>query len=133
MAYKKIDVLKEMEKLEYMKYCVKEDYTIKEALEVIDANKDRGVVVIGKEDKVIGIVSQGDILRALIGGGDLYARVATIVKPSFLYVNEKDMLKAYQVFKKTQITMLPVINEECRLIDVITLKNIYEYLEERRG
>lgn len=115
------------------KYCVKEDYTIKEALEVIDANKDRVVVVMGKEDKVVGIVSQGDILRALVRGGDLYARLSTIVKPSFLYLNERDMQKAFHIFKKTQITMLPVIDKEYRLKDVITLKDIYDYLEERRG
>ena len=119
--------------MEYGKYCVKEDYTIKEALEIIDENKERGVVVIGKEDKVVGIVSQGDILRALIRGKDLYARVATIVKPSFLYMNENDMQKAYQIFKKNQITMLPVVDKEYRLVDVITLKSIYKYLEERRG
>ena len=114
-------------------YCVKEDYTIKETLEVIDANKDRVVVVTGKEDKVVGIVSQGDILRALVGGGDFYARVATIVKPSFLYLKENDMERAYEIFKKTQITMLPVVDEQYQLMDVITLKDIYEYLEERRG
>lgn len=117
--------------MSYMKYCVRENYTVKEALEVIDANQDRVALVLDKNDKVVAVVSQGDILRSLAGGGNLYAQVATIVRPSFMYLAEKDMEKAYKMFKKTQITMLPIVDEDFHLVEVLNLQDIYEYLENR--
>ena len=113
------------------KYCVRADYTIKEVIEVIDANQDRVAVVLSKNDKVIGVVSQGDIIRALVSGGNLYSQVETLVKPSFFYLVGRDLEKAYSIFKKTQITMLPILDEDFYLIDVINLQDIYRYLEER--
>lgn len=114
------------------KYCVRADYTIKEAIEVIDANQDRVAVVLNKSDKVIGVVSQGDLIRALISGVNLYSQVETIVRPSFFYLEERNLEKAYAIFKKTQITMLPILDQEFHLVDVINLQDIYQYLEEKK-
>lgn len=114
------------------KYCVRADYTIKEAIEVIDANQDRVAVVLNKSDKVIGVVSQGDLIRALISGVNLYSQVETIVRPSFFYLEERNLEKAYTIFKKTQITMLPILDQEFHLVDVINLQDIYQYLEEKK-
>ena len=113
------------------KYSVRESYTIKEVIEVIDANQDRVAVVMNDNDRVIGVVSQGDIIRALTSGVNLYAQVSTIIRPSFLYETKRDMERAYSIFKRTQITMLPILDEEFHLVDIINLKNIYAYLEMR--
>ena len=48
----------------------------------------------GDSDKVIGVVSQGDILRALSAGQNLYTPVNQIIRNSFLHLYEKDLEKA---------------------------------------
>ena len=48
------------------RYCVKEHYTIKEVLEQFESYNNRVAIVTGDSDKVIGVVSQGDILRAFV-------------------------------------------------------------------
>lgn len=111
------------------KYCIKQDYTIKEAIESINRNKDRIAIVTNNEDKVIGVVSQGDIIRALTFGKSLYSRVADIIKSDFLYLNNRDMEEAYRLFRKLNITLLPVVDEGFCLVDVIVLNDIYVYLE----
>lgn len=113
------------------RYCVSERYTIKEVLEQFESYKNRVAIVTNNSNKVIGVVSQGDILRALSAGQNLYTPVNQIIKNSFLHLYEKDMEKAYPIFKKKQISLLPVINHSNELIDFITIDDIYKYLESK--
>jgi len=111
------------------KYCIGQDYTIKEAIERIDANKDRVVLVVNPENKVVGVVSQGDIIRALSSGMYLYSRIESIIRSDFLYMNERNMEEAYRLFKKIKITLLPIVDNDFCLIDVINMNDIYAYME----
>ncbi len=113
------------------KYCIKLNYTIKEAIEQIDLAKNRVVIVLNEDSKVVGVISQGDIIRALSAGKNLYARIETMLRPDFLYMNEKNMEKAYHIFKKTKITLMPIVDQYFNLVDIINMDDIYNYLEER--
>lgn len=113
------------------KHCVRDTYTIMELIESFQQNHDRAAMVLNSDDKLIGVVSQGDVIRALCNGNTLYVNVKKIIRSDFLYLNERDMETAYKLFKKEKITMLPVVDESFLLKDVITLDNIYEYLEKR--
>lgn len=115
------------------RYCVKESYTIKEVLEQFESYNNRVAIVTGGSNKVIGVVSQGDILRALSAGQNLYTPVNQIIRNSFLHLYEKDLEKAYPIFKKKQISLLPIVDHSNKLIDFITIDDIYNYLENRQG
>lgn len=112
-------------------YCVGENYTIKEVMEQFESSNDRVAIVLNQSGKVIGVVSQGDILRSLSAGGSIYAQVRQIIKDSFLHLYSCNMEEAYAIFKKKKITLLPVINYDGILTDVITLDDIFSYLENR--
>ena len=113
------------------KYCIRMDYTIKEAIECIDASKNRAAIVLDDNSKVAGIISQGDIIRALSSGKNLYTRVDSMIRSDFLYMNEKNMKKAYALFRKTKITLMPIVDENFYLIDIINMDDIYEYMEAK--
>lgn len=117
--------------MELNRYCVGERYTIKEVLEQFESNNDRVAIVTSESNKVIGVVSQGDILRALSAGRGLYTPVNQIIQNAFLHLYEKDLEKAYPIFRKTKISLLPVINQNNELIDFITIDDIYGYLEKK--
>ena len=112
-------------------YCIESSYTINEAIERIDSTKNRVVIVMNAENRVIGVVSQGDIIRALSEGKNLYTRVEMIVRPNFFYIESKDIEEAYKIFKKYHITLLPVLDGDYHLVDIITMNDIYEYMEEK--
>lgn len=111
------------------KYCVDKDYTIREVLDKFEANNERCVMVLNDHEKLLGVISQGDILRALASGLDLYARVENIINSSFLYIQERDLKKAYPIFKSKNISLLPIVNDEFKLKGIITLGDIFNYLE----
>lgn len=113
------------------RYCVNERYTVRETLEKFESYNDRVAIVRNDKNKVIGIVSQGDILRALSAGRGLFTPINQIIQNGFLHLYEKNMEKAYVIFRKRRITLLPVISHNNELIDVITLEDIYNYLESR--
>lgn len=113
------------------KYCVNENYTIKEVLEQFENSNDRVAIVVNNSGKVIGVVSQGDILRALSAGTDLYVQINQIIRNSFLHLYSRDLQEAYAIFRKKKITLLPVISYDNELISVITLDDIFEYLEKQ--
>lgn len=113
------------------RYCVRERYTIKEVLEQFESDNHRVAIVTTDSGKVIGVVSQGDILRALSSGRSLYTPVNQIIQNSFLHLYERDLAKAYPIFRKTQISLLPVIGPDSKLVDLITIEDIYEYLEKK--
>lgn len=111
------------------KYCVSRTYTLKETIDKIDESHDRVALVVNQDNRIIGAVSQGDIIRALSSGKNLYSRVEGIIQPGFLYLKERNMKKAYEIFRKKKITLLPVVNDEFELVSVITLSDVYDYLE----
>ena len=116
----------------FERYCVGEAYTIKEVLEQFENCNDRVAVVLNDSNKVIGVVSQGDILRALSAGADLYIQISQIIRSSYLHLYSRNMEEAYAIFKKKKITLLPVINYDNELMDIITLDDIFTYQETRR-
>lgn len=110
-------------------FCVTKDYTIMEVMQVFKRNKERGVVVTGESGKVCGFVSMGDIIYALAGGKDMYSHIGQICTSSFIYLKEKDYKEALKLFQKRNISLIPVIDDEMELVDVITAKEIFKMVE----
>ena len=109
-------------------FCIDERRTIKEAISVIQSNLSRCVVVLNEDKKAIGVFSEGDVLRAIQRDTNLYTPLKSIVSPAFHYLNQHDILKAYQLVKKYGITMVPVINDKFILKSVITIFDVMDHL-----
>ena len=110
------------------KYCVHEKFTIKDAISIIQNNFSRCAIVVNDNQKVVGVFSEGDVLRAILDDIDLYTPVKRVLKPSFKYLRETDMQQACELFKKFGITMIPVIDKEFNLLNVITIFDIMDRL-----
>lgn len=112
--------------------CINKEETVLTALECIKKNHQRCVIVLNHSGKVDGVVSQGDIANALLNGTSQYAAVEKIMNPSFLYLTENDLDSAYALFKKYQISLIPILNQKFELQGVITIQDIFNYLEKRK-
>lgn len=106
--------------------CITKNYTIMETIEAINNSCNRGVIVLNDENKVCGFVSQGDILEALLQGRSVYASVSNILKPDFIYSKDSDLRDILPLFKKYLITVVPIIDDEYVLKDVVTLYDVME-------
>jgi CBS domain-containing protein len=105
-------------------FVVHTDSTIKEVSNVIALNYSRCAIVTQMNGKVVGVVSEGDIIRSLLEDVSLYTPIGKIVRPSFRYLRERDVQKALELLRSIGITLLPIVDEEFVLQDVITVHDI---------
>lgn len=107
-------------------YVVYEKQPIIEAVAVIQGNLSRCCVVLNDARKVVGVFSEGDVLRAILAGTDLHAPVKKILKPSFHSLSAPDLEAAFKLVKKFGITLVPVLNDACELQQVVTFHDVME-------
>lgn len=101
--------------------------TLLDAVEAISRNKSRAVLV-QRGEKIIGVISEGDILRALLDGDDIRAPLEARLNYAFHYLRQRDMTQARRMARDKLFTLIPVLDEEMRLVDVITLRDVFDSL-----
>lgn len=106
------------------KYCVRDSATMLEAIAAIQSNNSRCVVVTNDAGIVVGMFSEGDVLRALLSGVDVHTLLRNLVKPSYRYLQSRDIEAARKLIVGG-LTLIPVINVEHRLQGVITLQDAF--------
>ena len=115
--------------MDIRKFCVTQDYTIMEVMQVFERNKERGVIVVGDNGKACGFLSMGDIIYALVDGKSIYSKIGPICNPSFLYLTEKDYVKAMDIFKKRNVSLIPIVDADMCPTDVITMRELFRMME----
>lgn len=106
-------------------FLVRELATVKDAIELIQKNESRCVIVVNGQRKAIGVFSEGDVLRAILDGVDMHAPLRTLIKPSFRYLHSRDILAARRLFLRG-ITLLPILDHEFVVQDVLTLNDVFQ-------
>ena len=104
--------------MELDKYTILDTQLIEQAIKMIELNSSRCVIVINTQKKVVGILSEGDILRAILKGVNIKSPVKNITITNFKYLTKYDDKKIKSYFKNG-ITLIPIINTQNILIDVV--------------
>ena len=97
--------------------------TIVSAAARIERNHARTVVVVESE-RVVGVLSDGDIIRALLRGTDVHAPIESFVHHDFKYLHERSLASALALFRRYGFCLIPIVNQEFRLLDVITMYDV---------
>lgn len=106
-------------------------YTIDASFKLIDAiykiqqNKSREVIVLSKK-KVLGILSEGDILRCILKNISLHSSINKHYNKNFKYLNKYNKSKVILYFSKFNINLIPVIDNNFKLKEVITLAEYFK-------
>jgi CBS domain-containing protein/anti-sigma regulatory factor (Ser/Thr protein kinase) len=94
-----------------------------EFLELLRQEQISGVPVV-KDDNLVGIASLEDLIRCL-RTGDLNAPVSKYMTPDVISVNSFDpVVTALEVFTKSGVGRLPVVNEFGKVVGMITKGDI---------
>ncbi|MEO7083886.1 MAG: CBS domain-containing protein [Gemmatimonadaceae bacterium] len=94
-----------------------------DAAEAIARNRSRCVIVVDG-DKVTGVISEGDLVRALLSGSDIHAPLGPFVQVGFKFLERRDLARALELMRVHGISLVPVLNEAFALSDVITLADV---------
>lgn len=104
-------------KPELSKLIISKTSTLREAMEIITSGR-RGIAFVLEGTKLIGVISDGDIRRALLSGSTLLTPVHKVMNANYISTTRKSEEKLLQILKREKITMLPIVDENNNLLDV---------------
>ena len=99
--------------------------SLKEALIRIDANAQGLCFVIDAEKKLCGVISDGDIRRALINGKDLSTQVELIMEKRFTALPISSSTAQIQEKLNSKIRHIPLVNENNEPVDYASFSRLH--------
>ena len=97
--------------------------TIKDALEAINNSAAKIALVENSDHKLLGVITDGDIRRAVLKSKSLNTSVTEVMNKKFISVLEGEAASnATKQMKNIGTNYLPVIDKEGKLIDLLSLK-----------
>ena len=112
--------------------CVKENATVKQVLNKLQKLKIKNqkfCLVSNSKNKIIDVLTDGDIRRILLKTDKLDAQIKHFLKKKFFYSREKNLTKNKKFLKLKKIKFLPILNQDNSLKDIIFLDNINDNIE----
>jgi len=90
---------------------------------------DIGAIPVGENDRLIGMVTDRDIAcRAVANGADLGTLTARdVMSKGIFYCRDSEELEdALRIMEQKQVRRLPVINDQKRMVGILSLGDIAE-------
>lgn len=112
-------------------FIINQRATIREALVVLNnvSGEAQSLFVVDNNQKMVGSLSDGDIRRGIISGGNLEDKVESIMHHDFKYLDEKDYDVAHlKAFRERRILFIPILDEERHIVDVVNLQKFKSHL-----
>ena len=110
-------------------YMIQESASIFDALKSINENTKGFLIVNDVNNKVVGVITDGDIRRAFISGATTADSINGYVVRKFTSLNDKnDTADAIDLLKNKAIKFLPILNEAGKLVNVITKNQLHALL-----
>lgn len=113
------------------KFTITEKEKIIDALQKIQSNKKGFLIVTDNNNILKGTLTDGDIRRAFIKKyttenliGEIYNK-----KEEYIFIYE-NFNRVIELFKSEKINFLPIVNEDKKLLNVITKRNLHILLME---
>ncbi|MDC6453581.1 CBS domain-containing protein [Alphaproteobacteria bacterium] len=98
-----------------------------DAAYAINKNHSRCVLTVNNK-KIEGIISEGDILRALLKGSDIHAPMRPFIRQGFYFLKKRNISEAMKIVRLRGISLIPILNDNMELVDVITLQMLISEL-----
>ena len=106
-----------------MNYTVREKTTVREALIALNQLSHYGLTlfVLDNNNRVVGVLTDGDIRRALISGISVDAPVKEAMNINFVSfnANDNDIVHTFRDVKAKGVRVIPVLDNKGCLVDVI--------------
>ena len=113
----------------FLQYTVRDREIMHDALVKIDANKQGFVIVVDEDETVKGVLTDGDVRRAIIKGRTSSESISDIYTQHARTVSIKDGFNAVtELFKNEAIKFIPVVDDKGKLANIITKSQMHALL-----
>lgn len=107
-------------------FCVtlKNETSLRECMAQIDRNQHGFVILVDREQKALGTLTDGDIRRALLRGMSPEASPVDWMTKAFTYVHPSQSREQVLKLLDNRVKFIPVLEENGKLVRVITLRDV---------
>lgn len=98
--------------------------SIRSAVQKLNANARQILIVTDSAEKMIGVVTDGDVRRGILNGIDLNNAVDSIMNKSPKFITQRDVRGAKTYMQKNSILSVPVLDEIGKVVDLINWKDL---------
>jgi dTDP-glucose pyrophosphorylase len=106
---------------------VRDDGTIADAMRSIDRGAGQIALAVDADGRLVGVITDGDVRRALLGGASLEQPLAAVVTREFVAVREGEhRAAATELMRARRIDAIPVVDADGRPVG---LHLLHEFLE----
>lgn len=113
-------------------YIIRDNQKVIDALQLLndmEKGSARTLFVVNEDDQMIGTLTDGDIRRNLLDGKDLYTCILSVMHSDFCYLKAGDVsVTDIHLSKEKGIALLPILNKEKKIVDIINLNLQKSYL-----
>jgi dTDP-glucose pyrophosphorylase len=103
-------------------FIVKEEDSVLEVMRAID-NNAKGIAFVCKNERLLAVVTDGDIRRYILKNGSLDAPIKEIANYDPKYVTNEETIDYFAYMRSQYITALPVLNKSKKIITIRFLYN----------
>ncbi len=108
----------------FTKNLISHNASVLEAMKKIDVRPlTQTLFVVDESDRLLGTVTDGDIRRGLINGRSLSDPVTQFMLTSFTKINHDFSVVDFKTAKNKGIRLLPVLDDDSRIIKVFDLRH----------
>lgn len=105
--------------------CIKQEQTLFDAIQALNGPAEGMAIITNGEDKVIGVLTDGDVRRALMKEARLDAPIGPYFRRDFLFVSETETRdQVLDLMQAKKIKHLPILDGAGRLIGIHLLHDI---------
>lgn len=95
------------------------------------ANFNVGSVVILENEKIVGIITERDVVRAIAKGTNLEEKVENVMTKNPITILYSEYInKALYIMSENNIRHLPVVNKEGKLVGMVSIRDIAKVRQE---
>ncbi|TCO73643.1 nucleotidyltransferase family protein [Marinisporobacter balticus] len=105
--------------------CIRPDVDIGHAMKVMDEEGKAIALVIDGDDRLIGIITDSEVRRAILNGVSLDCLVKSIMNTNFIFITKNyTQTLVRNIFEQKRIKQLPVLDDHMKVMDLIMYHEI---------
>lgn len=99
--------------------------SIRDALQTIDDGSMNGAVAVSEEGTLVGIVTDGDVRRALLTGADIDDKIKPHINAQAVVAGQNESRAAIlDLMRSRDVTLVPVVDDSHRVVAIHTLRGL---------
>ncbi|WP_428260209.1 sugar phosphate nucleotidyltransferase [Gallibacter sp. Marseille-QA0791] len=103
--------------MDIKEYIASPEISVLDAMQAINSNA-RGVIYICDDNRLLGVVTDGNIRRHILSNGALDINISEIMNTTPKVIKQSDDVDCYRYMEENNITSVPIVNSKGNVITI---------------